>query len=53
MSEIEILAVCFQLKQLKKQPEKKLGLNGTVAVCLLFSLYIMLTKRQKYLMNIL
>ena len=29
MSEIMILAVCFQLKQLKKQPEKNLGLNGT------------------------
>ena len=28
MSEIVILAVCFQLKQLKNQPEKKLGLNG-------------------------
>ena len=24
-----ILAVCFQLKQLKKQPEKSSGLNGT------------------------
>ena len=23
-----ILAVCFQLKQLKKRPEKNLGLNG-------------------------
>ena len=29
MSEIVILAVCFQLKQLKKQPEKNSGLNGT------------------------
>ena len=30
LSEIVILAVCFQLKQLKKQPEKKnSGLNGT------------------------
>ena len=29
MSEIMILAVCFQLKQLKKQPENKSGLNGT------------------------
>ena len=29
MSEIVILAVCFQLKQLKKQPEKSSGLNGT------------------------
>ena len=34
MSEIVILAVCFQLKQfqlkqLKKQPEKNLGLNVT------------------------
>ena len=29
MSEIVILAVCFQLKQLKKQPEKYSGLNGT------------------------
>ena len=29
MSEIMILAVCFQLKQLKKQPEKNSGLNGT------------------------
>ena len=29
MSEIMILAVCFQLKQLKKQPEKNLGLNAT------------------------
>ena len=28
MSEIVILAVCFQLKQLKKQPEKNSGLNG-------------------------
>ena len=29
MSEIVILPVCFQLTQLKKQPEKKkLGLNG-------------------------
>ena len=28
-SEIVILAVCFQLKQLKKQPEKNSGLNGT------------------------
>ena len=27
MSEIVILAVCFQLKQLKKQPEKNSGLN--------------------------
>ena len=29
MSEIVILAVCFQLKHLKKQPEKDSGLNGT------------------------
>ena len=29
MSEIVIVAVCFQLKQLKKQPEKNAGLNGT------------------------
>ena len=29
MNETVILAVCFQLKQLKKQPEKNLGLNGT------------------------
>ena len=29
MSEIMILAVFFQLKQLKKQPEKNSGLNGT------------------------
>ena len=29
MSEIVILAVCFQLKQLKKQPKKNSGLNGT------------------------
>ena len=29
LSEIVILAVCFQLKQLKKQPEKNSGLNGT------------------------
>ena len=29
MSEIMILAVCFQLKQLKKQPEKNSGLNET------------------------
>ena len=28
LSEIMILAVCFQLKQLKKQPEKNSGLNG-------------------------
>ena len=28
MSKIVILAVCFQLKQLKKQREKNLGLNG-------------------------
>ena len=29
MSEIVIIAVCFQLKQLKKQPEEKnSGLNG-------------------------
>ena len=28
LSEIAILAVCFQLKQLKKQPEKNSGLNG-------------------------
>ena len=27
MSEIMILAVCFQLKQLKKQPEKKMRLE--------------------------
>ena len=27
MSEIVILAVCFQLKQLKKQPEKNSGLD--------------------------
>ena len=27
LSEIVILAVCFQLKQLKKQPEKNSGLN--------------------------
>ena len=27
MSEIMILAVCFQLKQLKKQPEKKFRLE--------------------------
>ena len=27
MSEIVILAVCFQLKQLKKQPEKKFRLE--------------------------
>ena len=27
MSEIVILAVCFQLKQLKKQPEKKIRLK--------------------------
>ena len=27
MSEILILAVCYQLKQLKKQPEKNSGLN--------------------------
>ena len=26
--EIAILAVCFKLKQLKKQPEKNSGLNG-------------------------
>ena len=32
MSEVVILAVCFQLKQLKKQPEKKnSGLNGIQA----------------------
>ena len=29
MSGIVILAVCFQLKQLKKQLEKYSGLNGT------------------------
>ena len=29
MSETVILAVCFQLKQLKKEPEKHSGLNGT------------------------
>ena len=29
VSEVMILAVCFQLKQLKKQPEKNSGLNGT------------------------
>ena len=29
MSEIVILTVCLQLKQLKKQPEKNSGLNGT------------------------
>ena len=29
MSEIVILPVCFQLKQLKKQPEKNSGLNKT------------------------
>ena len=29
MSEIVILVVGFQLKQLKKQPVKSLGLNGT------------------------
>ena len=29
MNEIVILAVCSQLKQLKKQPEKNSGLNGT------------------------
>ena len=29
MSEIVILAVCFQLRQLKKQPEKNSGLNRT------------------------
>ena len=29
ISEIVILAVCFQLKQLKKQPRKNSGLNGT------------------------
>ena len=29
MSEIVILAVSFQLKQLKKQPQKNSGLNGT------------------------
>ena len=29
MSETVILAVCFQLKQLKKQPEKNSGLNRT------------------------
>ena len=28
-SEIEILAVCFQLKQFKKQPKKNSGLNRT------------------------
>ena len=28
MSETVILAVCFQLKQLEKQPEKNSGLNG-------------------------
>ena len=28
MSEIVILAVCFQLKQLKKQPGKNSGFNG-------------------------
>ena len=28
LSEIGILAVCFQLKQLKKQPEKNSGLNN-------------------------
>ena len=28
MSEIVILTVCFQLKQLKKQPKKNSGLNG-------------------------
>ena len=34
MSEIVILAVCFQLKQLKKQPEKNSGLNGTRHLCM-------------------
>ena len=29
MSEIVILEVCFQLKQLTKQSEKNSGLNGT------------------------
>ena len=29
MSETVILAVCFQIEQLKKQPEKNSGLNGT------------------------
>ena len=28
MSKIVIIAVCFHLKQLKKQLEKSLGLNG-------------------------
>ena len=29
MSKIVILAVCFKLKQLKKQPEKNSSLDGT------------------------
>ena len=29
MSKIVLLAMCFQLKQLKKQPKKNSGLNGT------------------------
>ena len=29
MSEFVMLAVCFQLKQLQKQPTKNSGLNGT------------------------
>ena len=32
-SEIVILVVCFQLKQLKRQPEKNSGLNGSPTAC--------------------
>ena len=38
MSEIEILAVCFQLKQLKKQPEKKVRLERDG--CGLFAFFV-------------
>ena len=34
MSEIVILAVCFQLKQLKKQPQKNQSLTGLEYVTL-------------------